>query len=244
MAKRVRTVDTPQCHLWTDALHVRSLAHQAKNRWDRGTYVRLTVIMACMALEATLRDALSHEIKRLKEDIDTALKAAGCQSIVWGTGLWQRVQAIREKRSQYIHRNLNQADLFPAVTEADEAILEIREAIKNIYSRAGKQVPRWVEADEDRGWEYEEVVGGIDTLFRVGVNLTVARAGSDASDAITIKYVRKGREYATEVLAPGTDPRPVVDQVIDSVTVPISAVRVYKGNTLEQEIEIKMRGAD
>jgi hypothetical protein len=247
MTKRVRIVDTPQCHLWTDALHVRALAHQAKNRWDRGTYARLTVIMACTALEGALREALPNgtwDRNRFRENIDNALAAAGCQRIVWGNGLWQRVRKIWDSRVKYIHRTLDQRDLFAAASDADEAISKIREAIKDIYSRAGKQVPRWAEADEDRGWEYEEVIGGIDTVSRVGVNLTLARAGSDASDAITIKYVRKGREYATEVLAPGTDAKPAIDRLIDSVTVPISAVRVYKGDTLEEQIEVKMRGSD
>ena len=33
------TVDSSQCHLWTDALHIRQLAREAPDKWDRGTYV-------------------------------------------------------------------------------------------------------------------------------------------------------------------------------------------------------------
>jgi hypothetical protein len=36
----LKLIENNHYHIWTDALHARALAHEASNRWDRGTYVR------------------------------------------------------------------------------------------------------------------------------------------------------------------------------------------------------------
>ncbi len=59
-------VDSLNYHLWTDALHGRALAREAENAWDRGTYVRWTVITAWTAFEVVCGDALNVS-ERLRE---------------------------------------------------------------------------------------------------------------------------------------------------------------------------------
>jgi hypothetical protein len=57
-----KLVDTPHYHLWTDALHLRALAHHARNQWDRGTYVRSALIVAWTSLELACDDALDTPV--------------------------------------------------------------------------------------------------------------------------------------------------------------------------------------
>lgn len=52
-----KVVESPHYHLWTDALHARSLARQAHNKWDRGTYVRWCVNTSWTALEVACQDS-------------------------------------------------------------------------------------------------------------------------------------------------------------------------------------------
>lgn len=54
-----KMVTDPLYHIWSDALHGRSLARQARNRWDCGTYVRWTLTSAWTMLEMVCSDLLS-----------------------------------------------------------------------------------------------------------------------------------------------------------------------------------------
>lgn len=47
----LKLIENNHYHIWTDALHARALSHEASNRWDRGTYVRWTLMTAWIALE-------------------------------------------------------------------------------------------------------------------------------------------------------------------------------------------------
>lgn len=91
-------VDSTQCHLWTDALHVRQLARDTPNRWDRGTYVRLCVVLAWTALEIACQEALNTpEIGfRFKDNLDRAVADKGLPPLDWSKGIWQDVRRIQD----------------------------------------------------------------------------------------------------------------------------------------------------
>jgi hypothetical protein len=74
--------------------------------------------------------------------------------------------------------------------------------------------------------------------------LTVRRQNADEThpDVVKIAHVYRGQEYVSEILPPGTDPEPHVASLLRHVTVPISAVRIYRGQTLIEDRQIPMRG--
>jgi hypothetical protein len=234
-----KLVETPHYHIWTDALHGRALAQQTANRWDRGTYVRWTVITAWTALEMACEDALAKQGigHRFKENLDQALATAGLPPIDWGRGLWQRVEKIHRFRKACVHGYPTDQELFAEVALADDAITTLREAIYDIYSRTGKAAPAWGLDDHDRGWDGP--AGDRDVA-----HLTAARQGADERDpeVIRVAYVHKDREYVSDVLPAGSDPAPYVDHILATMLSPISAVRIYRGSTLVSERELPMRG--
>jgi len=238
-ATRVRSVESPHFHLWTDALHARELARQAQNRWDKGTYVRWAIITAWTVLEMTCDEALSTTGigRRFRANLDEALSAGNLEPVDWGRGLWQQVAHLHELRKEYVHRNLSQKRLFAPVEEAENAISVVRAAINDLYRRARKPAPAWIEVDDDPGWDSGS--GG-------GLHAMIMRAGADpeAPDSVKIAYVHKDREYVTEVLPGGSDPAPVVERLIACIRIPISAIRVYVGRELVDEVRLLMRGAD
>ena len=97
--KYQKIIDSPHYHIWTDALHARALAHQAKNKWDRGTYVRWVVTTAWTALEIACQDALNQPSisYSFKKNLDEAIAQQNFKKIVWGSGIWQRVTALRNQ---------------------------------------------------------------------------------------------------------------------------------------------------
>ena len=72
----------------------------------------------------------------------------------------------------------------------------------------------------------------------------VIRKGADVNNPNSIKvaYVYKDREYVTEVLPPGSDPVPSVEDLIENIRIPISSIKVYQGNKLIYERSLPMRG--
>lgn len=231
-------VDSTQCHLWTDALHTRQLAHEALNKWDRGTYVRMAVTTVWIALETSCQDALvTPDISyRFKENLDRALAAKALAPIDWSGGVWHRVRDLQERRKTYVHRFLSLSDMFPDASVADEAIRAARDAIADIYARAGVTAPAWVSLDEARGWHGRSNIGH--------ATITVGRGGARIDDPTTVKIylVVDGGERLTTVLPAGSDPTQEVTQLLDSVRVPISAIRVYENGQLKQDLVVNMRG--
>ncbi len=138
-----KLVNTPHYHIWTDALHGRALARQAANQWDRGTYVRWTVITAWTTFEMACEDALNTTGigRRFKDRLDDALAKVGLPAIDWGSGLWQRVARVHQFRKDCVHRNPSHQALFPEASVADEAITTLRSAMADIYTRAGNVPP-------------------------------------------------------------------------------------------------------
>jgi len=231
-----KSVETPHYHIWTDALHGRHLARQASNAWDRGTYVRWTISSAWTAFELACEDATSATGlgRRFKEKLDAAIRSKGIAPLDWGQGVWQQVRQIHQLRKDYVHPAIPQERLFAQVGEADKAITVLRSAIRDLYARLGNPSPEWIE--DDGNPTLPTGLHGHATLIRAGVQ-------SDDPNTIRITYAFQGTEYNSDFLPPGTDPSPFMLDLIRKILVPISAVRAYRGETLLEEIRIKMRGS-
>ena len=237
-SRRPKIVENAHYHLWTDALHARALAHQARNKWDRGTYVRWTVTTAWTVLEVACQHALKDDriSYSFHKNLDAAIRRNSLPPIIWGSGLWQKVTAIQEARKGYVHRFVQEGDLFPSVEVADNAITVIREAVLSIYELAKRVQPTWIHDNEDKGWDKGRSMSASCTLIRKGASL-------NDPNAIRICYIRKNKEHLHEVLPPDTDPQPYLEDLIQHVTVPISGVRAYKGDNIISERTLPMRGA-
>ncbi len=150
----VKLITSEQSHLWNDALHARALARQTLDDWYRGTYVRWTVTTAWTVLEICCRDALGNNRigNRFKDDVNAAIAQNGFSPIAWGGGVWQTVLELQPLRTKYTHMLVQQDELWPDTEVADRAIVVVRNAVKDIYRIANKQIPEWVDMDEDDGW--------------------------------------------------------------------------------------------
>ena len=232
-----KIVENPHYHLWTDSLHARSLAYEAHNKWDRGTYVRWAVTTSWTVLEIACQEALSETniSYSFRKKLDAALKQKGFSELKWGVGLWQRVERLQKTRKGYVHRFLSEDNLFPQSIVADMAIEIVRAAVKDIYQHVGSPSPSWILDNYDRGW---------DNGRRGGANLTLIHACTSENDqkAIKIYYVHDGNERLTDVLPSETDYGPYVDDLIQKIRVPITAVSVYEGIMLVHERQTNMRG--
>ena len=230
-------VDTTQCHLWTDALHVRALAREAKNKWDRGTYVRLCVTTAWTALETSCQEALEDPSigYSFRKHLDRAINNRGLQAIVWGSGNWQKVAALQEIRKGYVHRYLNLKDMFPDSSVADDAISVVRDAIKDIYTIAGKQFPEWVEICEARGWDGDSQPSPTICMVAPGVS-------NDDPNTRRVILVANGEEKQVRVLPSGYDTQQIIHEIIDNSTLPFQAIRVYDCGELVEEKPVTVRG--
>ena len=236
-----RSVDWPHYHLWTDALHTRQLAQDAANEWDRGAYVRWAVNSAWTAFETACESLVgpgAHLGNRFKENLDEALDRCGFVRPNWGGGLWQDVMKVYGQRKSFTHSVQDQTTLFPDRSVADDAIRLLRLATRDIYSRAGKADPKWVEDDQDI---YDPRRPG-SHMYETG---TVTTAGGDAPGAVRIAIVLAvdGKEHVARAEPPGTDPEPLIEQILADTRMAVLAVRVYQGDELIKEESVKMRGS-
>jgi hypothetical protein len=110
----------------------------------------------------------------------------------------------------------------------------VREAVRAIYQHVGSPSPTWILDNDDRGWD----IGGRDWS-----TLTVLHAGASIDDPKVIKiyFVHEDNERLTDVLPSGTDYGPYVDDLLQNIRVPITAVRVYEGPKLIHERRTRMR---
>jgi len=154
----------------------------------------------------------------------------------WGSGLWQKVIKIRKTRNNYVHRFLQERDLFPSAEVADYAVDVIRDAVLSIYEHSQRVPPIWIHDNEDIGWDKGRAVDG---------NFTLIKAGAALNDpnSIRIYYIRENKEHLHEVLPPDTDPQSYLEDLIRHVTVPISGVRAYKGDKIVIEKTVPIRGS-
>lgn len=217
-------------------MHARELARQAKNKWDRGAYVRWAVTSAWTALEMVCGDTLHTKGigRRFKENLDAAIKKNNIPALDWGSGIWQRIATLCQTRKDFVHVNASQAALFLAVEVADSAVTDIRAAIQDLFACRGKVPPPWIEDDGDRGWDNANNVS----------HGHVVQSGANPSSPSVVKvvYVYKGKEHISDILRDGTDPEKWIEYLIRNTTVPISGVRVYVGTKLVIDRELPMRG--
>ena len=106
--------------------------------------VRNGVAAACTTLEMACCDALG--VTKLpdrvfKEGLKKALNTAGKPPIDFGSGLWQRVLEIQDRRNEYAHIGGKLINLFPPVGIAEEAIKTIREATHDIRGAPREDYP-------------------------------------------------------------------------------------------------------
>jgi hypothetical protein len=132
---------------------------------------------------------------------------------------------------------LQPSDLFAPVSEADEAIRDLRQGIKETYAHARKPAPGWVDDDRDTGWS-----GHPGERFG---HATLMMNYADPSDmsAVRLTHIFRGNEYTYCVLGAGTDPTSHIDEFLANVRVPITAIRIYDGDVLREERKLQMRGA-
>jgi hypothetical protein len=233
-----KIVDSFHYYVWTDALHLRAIAHQARNRWDRGTYVRSTLTNACTTLETACNDALdvTNVGYSFRKNLDGALNQKLLPPLDWSQGLWKEVSELLALRKEFVHKGISTQTRFTEAAQADKAIDVCRRAIKAIYVVAHKNVPAWVDDDTDPGFKE----GG--PRVTVHGQLTTGGADPNLPDTIKIAYVYKDREYISEHHPAGTDHRPLLDDLITRLQAPVSAVRAYCGSKLIEERELLMRG--
>lgn len=243
MSDEFRSVDTPHYHVWTDALHARELARKTKDRWNRGSYVRWTIVSACTALEISCAGYLGRSVGwRFKDDVNAACDVLSIPRPDWGQGLWQRVLEVRDWRNDCVHAALPPSRLFAPVAEAEDAISVIRAAVVDMATRTGSPSPTWVNDDIDNA---EGLTMG--ASFRSIGHALLSHQGASADDPNTIRicYVYEGKEWDSEHLPPDPhfDPQPALEKQIKAMRVPISAVKAYRGPTLLKEIALNMRGS-
>lgn len=232
-----KIVDGNHCHLWTDALHMRELARQSKNKWDRGTYVRMTVINCWTTIEIACQEALNEPkiSYSFKQNLDNTLREKGLMPLAWGKGVWQDVTTLQSIRKSYAHQFLTLSELFQELDTAEFAVKVAREAINEIYSHTRQTAPGWAKYDSDKGWDNGD---------RSGTSLYVTKAGWDKSDSesIEITYLYDGKEKVASRCFSTDDYHDLVEKLKTQLNVPVNAIRVYKGGVLIEEEEINMRG--
>jgi len=233
----LKLVENNHYHIWTDALHARALAHGAGNRWDRGTYVRWSLMTAWIALEIACQDALKEPkiSYSFKDNLNKVIEEKSLPKLDWTQGVWQQVLTLQKLRKDCVHRFSQEADLFPDASVADNAIAIARQGITAIYQHVGEREPHWIMDDTDQGWA---IKGG----FSVSGNMYTTPPGVDenAPDTIKVTYIYKDKESIRDVLPPETDPNPYVDRLIETIGLPISGAKVYRGKELIQEIQFPM----
>jgi hypothetical protein len=234
-----KLVESNHYHVWTDAIHARQLAKQTNNKWDRGTYVRWTLLTCWIALEMACQDALSDKniSYKFRENLDKAVADNQLPPLDWSRGTWQKVTKVQNMRKDIAHRFASEKDLFPETNIADESIQVIREAIKTIYKHCGKPAPEWVEDDYDEGW-----TTGTWQVYATGTSSPYVKN----KDAIKVSYIYKGHEYIWDYLAPETDINQPLENIFKGVGKPITAVRLSRGDQILVEYlydAARIRGA-
>lgn len=134
-------------------------------------------------------------------------------------------------RKSYVHTSAKES-LFPPLSQADDAISILRDAIKDLYRRAGADDPAWVNDDQDI-FDPRRTTHGIPTLIH---------PGGDRPNAIRISILSFGKEYDVLKLPPSENWEHRVEELLAGLRMPVSTIRVYRGDELEGEVEVRMRG--
>lgn len=232
----IKTIDSIQYHVWSDALHALALARMTQSRWDRGAYVRWSIQTAWSAFENVCTEVLQVTGlgNRFKERFDNALQKNNLPAVDWSQGVWQKVRQVYELRKKYVHvvPSVSHHILLASISEAESAINVLREGIKDLLNLVGLPHPAWVNDNDDQGWH-----GPSGTTISVSGSLTAIHAGADEEDpnVVRITYFKNGKEYVSELAPPETPHSPLLDRLVSSLNVPVEAVRAYRGIELLEE---------
>jgi hypothetical protein len=237
----VKVIDSIQYHVWSDALHARQLARATENPWDRGAYVRWAIQTAWSAFESVCTEALAAEGlgMRFKDKLDAAVAAKRLPPVAWGHGIWQQVLKVYSVRKEFVHvvPGISHDRLKTPLTEAEQAIVVLRGGIRAVSDLAGVPHPPWVSDDGDRGWQGARAgLGGT-----AHARLIHAGATEADPDSVRLAYVISGIEYVCEICPPGTPHGPLLDKLLGSLSVPVEAVRAYRGSDLLEDRKLNLR---
>lgn len=235
-----KLVDGNHYLLWTDALHARQLARQANSKWDRAAYVRWSILLTWTVIEIACQDSMEEPriSYSFRQNLDKRIAEKNLPPLDWQRGVWHKVSQLQNLRKDIAHRFSNQSHLFPDHSIAEFALSVSRDAIKDIYNHAGKQEPPWIDDDADPGWTGES------TQSHVGMaNLTkVTKDASNEDDPVKVCYFVNDEEKISDIIGLNDDPKPFIDELLQNARVPISRVRVIRGETVLFEQNYNIRG--
>ncbi len=235
----IKLIESRAYHLWTDALHRRALARQTSDNWDRGTYVRWTIISAWMTFESVCAEVLEEDGlgNRFKDKMDEAVSRNGLSQIDWSHGIWQKILKVYGVRKEFTHvrQSGDPARLITPIEDAEFAVATLREGIHAVCALAGIPDPIWAADDTDPGWIGRRMLGATMLLTHAGA--------TDDPNAVRITFVSQEVENLSEVAPSGTPHGALLDALIPRLKVPVSAVRAYHGNVLVEEREFFARGS-
>lgn len=238
--KHARSIDSSYHHLWSDALHFQALANQTHNKWDRGTYVRASINFAWTAFESACSVMLNLDEQvrlggRFKDNFNTAIKAKG-ESINWGAYPWKNVLDIYQKRKNYTHKLLTESELFENEKTSSESIDILRYALTDLSRILKTEFPYWAELTRENGWA--------DSFFGIAhAYITPKNFDVNSPNAIRMTYTSQGEEHILRYLHNEDEYMDHLQQLLDSAKVPISTVRLYRGDEMLIENEFRMRGS-
>jgi hypothetical protein len=155
----------------------------------------------------------------------------------WSQGIWQSVRRLQELRKSYVHRFALLDEMFPESRVADDAIAVVRTAIGSIFDHAAVSKPAGIDFDQSHGWAGRS--GASDSMT---ATLITGSTSLDDPTAVRISYVENGVEHLSSVHPQGFAYASEIDRLVHAVRVPISAIRVYEGQTLARELLVHMRG--
>lgn len=228
--------DDPHFHLWTDALHAKALAHQSKNDWNRGTYVRWCIITTSIVFEMMCSQALKIRITRdLKGTVNNELKRKGLELISWEKGIWKEMSDCIDLRNEYIHRNTSQKILFPELVKSDIVINAVKDAAEHLFMLVGKSFPQWFQVVDDKGWEE-----GQNAMCHASAII----AGADQASPTTLRiaYVWNNLEKNAYYLPQDSNYMTYLESLMNNVNVAVSGFKVYQGDNLIYHKDVNMRG--
>jgi len=242
MRETSKLITSKQYHIWTDALHARTLARQSDNEWNRGAYVRWAVNTAWTAFEVVCEDITGDSsggiTLRFPERLNKALEGLGFTCLDCGQGLWQRVAQLYGERKKYTHKGITNDILFPTLSVAEDAISVIREVVIDLHIHTQRKPPDWIYDDGDYGL----IERGIQ-LFAPNLHSTHRNANEfPHEETIRIVIVSQGKEIETDVFPPGVPYDARIEQLKTGSNTPMTAIRVYQGDKLKEEHEVKIRG--
>lgn len=196
--------------------------------------------MAWTAFETAISELLNaHRLGgRFREKLDEAISNAGLPALNWGSGIWQEVGVLNQRRVDYVHRTSVNIDLMPDSSAADSALKTIRDALTDLHAKANAQSPPWLTDDSDRGWMGS--AASKSSVYGTGIH---AGVNPESPDTLRVVYRDARGEHVHGYHPSSADPEQLARQLLNGLNTPVSYIRVYRGELLELDWSLRMRGA-